>query len=256
LQDLLTKERNVYLDTYGQGWAVTHFLTFDNQRSAQLRQYLAALGQGKSLEQASKAFGDLAALNRDARRYVTAGSFEYRPVKVDIARPVIERTRALTQGEIALLPETIAFRDEELSGYQDESDRKEELAFRQRNLSRIREKAGRFPSDPQVQLLLAEAEDSQGNYREAEAAVDRLLAVRPDHRAGVSLKSTLPAIRMTPGLSWLITRASSCSARRHPRRRSTGSCRPSACCPGIRKRGSCWSISWPATAVMAKRSTG
>jgi hypothetical protein len=31
LQELLTKEKVIYLDTYGEGWAVTHFLTFDDE---------------------------------------------------------------------------------------------------------------------------------------------------------------------------------------------------------------------------------
>jgi hypothetical protein len=64
LQDLLTKEKVHMLDTYAQGWAVTHFLTFDSKRSAQLRQYLTALGKGKSLAEAVTAFGDLDELNR------------------------------------------------------------------------------------------------------------------------------------------------------------------------------------------------
>ena len=191
LQDLLTREKVVYLDTYGQGWAVTHFLTFNSKRSAQLRQYLAALGQGKTLAEASKAFGDLAELNREARRYVTAGSFDYRPVKVDVAKPVIQRSRPLTPAEAALIPETIAFRDDDLTGFKDASDRRQEEAFRARTLAKIREKAERYPSDPGAQQLLAEAEHAQGHHREAEAAVDRLLAMNPDHRAGLSLKSML-----------------------------------------------------------------
>lgn len=191
LQELLTKEKVVYLDTYGQGWAVTHFLTFDSTRSTQLRQYLAALGQGKSLEEAAKAFGDLAELNKQARRYVTAGSFEYRPVKVDIALPAIQKSRPLSPGEAALIPETIAFRDDDLSEYQDNADRKEELANRKRNLARIRDKAAGLSKDPFAQLLLAEAEYSLGDYSQAEAAVDRLLAIQPDHRSGLALKSIL-----------------------------------------------------------------
>ena len=33
LQDLLTKDKVVYLDTYGQGWALTNFLTFNSKHS-------------------------------------------------------------------------------------------------------------------------------------------------------------------------------------------------------------------------------
>lgn len=191
LQDLLTKEKNVYLDTYGQGWAVTHFLTFNSKHSAQLRQYLAALGNGKSLAEAATAFGDLAVLNREARSYVTKGSFEYRPVKVEIAQPVVQRTRVLSQGEALLIPETIAFRSDDLTEYGKSSDRNKEAGFRQHNLDRIRDKAARVPNDPFAQQLLAEAENAQGNFALAEAAVDRALALRTDDRGGLALKSIL-----------------------------------------------------------------
>ena len=191
LQELLTSDKVVYLDTYGQGWALTHFLTFDSKRSAQLRQYLAALGRGKSLAEAATAFGDLAALNRDARRYVTAGSFEYRPVKIEIAQPVIQRSRVLSAGEAALVPETIAFRDSDMSEIRDSADRQREKSFREHNLGRIRDVAARFPADPFAQHLLGEVEYVQGNFSEAEGAVDRMLAVRPDDRGGMTLKSML-----------------------------------------------------------------
>lgn len=191
LQELLTKEKIVYLDTYGQGWAVTHFLTFDNQRAAQFRQYLAELGRGKSMEQAAKSFGDLDALNWEARRYIMAGSFSYRPVKVDIKRPVIRASRTLSAGEAALIPETIAFRDSDLSEYRKESDRKNELRDRERNLSKLRTKAARFPNDPFVQEFLAEAEYALGNYDQSQAAADRLLAINPNHSGGLVRKSIL-----------------------------------------------------------------
>jgi tetratricopeptide (TPR) repeat protein len=191
LQELLTKDKVVYLDTYGQGWALTHFLTFNSKHSAQLRQYLAAIGRGKSQAEAATAFGDLAELNREARRYVTAGSFEYRPVKVEISQPVIQHTRLLSQGEAELIPETVAFDDDDLSEYGKSSDRKEEQDFRQHNLSRIRAKADHLLTDAFAQQLLAQAEYAQGNFAESEAAVDRMLTVSPADRGGLVLKSML-----------------------------------------------------------------
>jgi tetratricopeptide (TPR) repeat protein len=191
LQELMTSDKVVYMDTYGQGWALTHFLTFDSKRSSQLRRYLAALSQGKSMQEAAKVFGDLAELNREARRYVTAGSFEYRPVKVEIAQPVIQRTRVLSPGEAALVPETTAFRDSDISEYRDSADRKKEEGFRQHNLGRIRDEAARYPTDPFAQQLLGEVEYVQGNYAQSEAAMDRMLAIRPDDRGAMTLKSML-----------------------------------------------------------------
>lgn len=191
LDRLLTSDEVKELDTYGQGWAVTHFMTFDKARSAQFRQYLLALKQGKSRKDAAVAFGDLGALNREARRYMTAGSFIYRPVKVDIARPVIRATRMLPDGEAQVIPQAIAFRDDDLASYRKEGARAKELSFRQRNLAALREKAARFPADPFVQLLLGETEYSLGNHAEAEKAVDRLLAVNPAHERAMVRKSIL-----------------------------------------------------------------
>ena len=197
LQDLLTSDKIVYMDTYGQGWALTHFLTFNSKHSAQLRHYLAALGKGKTLAEAAAAFGDLAELNKEARRYVTAGSFEYRPVKVEIAQPVIEKSRTLSAGEAALIPETIAFRDSDISEIRDSADRSKEVSFREHNLRRIRDDAARYPTDPFALQLLGEVEYVQEHFAEAEAAADRVLAIRPDDRASMTLKSMLLARRST-----------------------------------------------------------
>lgn len=193
LQELLTQEKVYNLNTYGQGWAVTHFLTFDKARSAQLRRYLTALGTGKSFAEAAKAFGDLEVLNREARRYVTAGTFPYKPVKLEIANPVIKSSRALTPGEVALIDETIAFRDDELSLYRKAGARKREEGLRQANLDRIRAEAIRHPSDPFALYLLAEGEFAAGNRPASVAATDRLLSVSPAHVRGMARKSILLA---------------------------------------------------------------
>jgi hypothetical protein len=178
-----------YLDLYAQGWALTHFLTFSKERSPQMRAYLVALRAGKSPEEAAKAFGDLKALDREARRYVGSGAFEYRPVAVDIPRPAIKAVRALSPGEAAMIPTVIALRDDELSLYRKAGEREKEAKFRASNLENIRERARRFANDPFALNLLAAAEYTAGNYSASEAAADRLLALQPQHARGMALKS-------------------------------------------------------------------
>jgi hypothetical protein len=178
-----------YLDLYAQGWALTHFLTFSKERSPQMRAYLTALRAGKPAEEAAKAFGDLKALDREARRHVLAGRFDYRPVTVDIARPAIRSVRMLSPGEAATIPAVIALRDEELSLYRKAGERERESKLRAANLKNIREQARRFAKDPFVLHLLAAAEYTAGNYAASEAAADRLLAVQPSHARGMALKS-------------------------------------------------------------------
>ncbi|MFN3389766.1 MAG: hypothetical protein ACK40O_12640 [Allosphingosinicella sp.] len=186
LQEVLMKPAHKVhnFDLYGQGWAITHYLTFSDERAPQMRQYLTALTQGKSPEEAAKAFGNISKLNQDAAKYLRAGSFAYKPVDVKIEEPVIRRVRPLSAGEAALIPEIIAFRDESLGWYRKEGDKKRALEFRERNLADIRSKAAIHANDPFALHLLGEAEYAAGNYAAAEAAADRLLALKPDHVRG------------------------------------------------------------------------
>lgn len=190
LQELLTREKgNPDLDTYGQGWALTHYFTFDPQRSKQLRAYLAALTAGRSMMEAAAVFGDLNDLNRDARLYVVRGRFDYKAVPVEIRIPVIQRSRALSAAEAALIPEVIAFRDDDLASYKSNSKRERERTLRESNLRRVREKASQYPNDAFALTMLGKAEYISGNFAAAEAAVDRLLAIDPNNIEGLVQKS-------------------------------------------------------------------
>lgn len=183
------------LDLYGQGWAFTHFLTFSKTRSPQLRQYLNALSRGKNDREAASAFGDLAELNREARRYVSSGSFPYTPVNVPLSGPVIRSSTTLSAGQAALIPETMALDEGSLDAVKKPSVRARMVKQRDANLAQIRIKATRFPADPFALRLLGEAELLKGNLPEALAATDRLLALRPDDVDGLARKSIIQSTR-------------------------------------------------------------
>lgn len=195
LQELLTKEKPWAVDTYAQGWALTHFFTFDKTRAQEFRAYLRALNSGQSLADAAKVFGDLNQLDREARAYVTSGSFEYRPVKVDIAEPVVEKVRTLSPGEAALIPEVIAYDDTDLNQIDKKAVRDHEQARRERNLERTRQVAQQYPTDPFALYFLAEAEYSSGNYAQAQAAADRLLAIDPNNVHALARKAMTMAVQ-------------------------------------------------------------
>ena len=195
LQELLTKEKPWAVDTYVQGWALTHFFTFDKTRAQEFRAYLRALNSGESLADAAKVFGDLNQLDREARAYVTSGSFEYRPVKVEIAEPVIEKVRTLSPGEAALIPEAIAYDDTDLNQIDKKAVRDHEQARRERNLERTRQVAQQYPTDPFALYFLAEAEYSSGNYAQAQAAADRLLAIDPNNVHALARKAMTMAVQ-------------------------------------------------------------
>lgn len=199
LQEVLMKPADKVhnFDLYGQGWAITHFLTFSDERAPQMREYLQALTQGKSPEEAAEVFGSVSKLNQEAARYLRAGSFAYKPVDVKIEEPVIRKVRPLTPGEAALIPETIAFRDYSLDWFKKEANKKRELEFRQSILAQIREKAALYAADPYALYLLGEAEYAAGHYDRAEAAADRLLALQPKHVRG-RVRKALAMIQNAP----------------------------------------------------------
>jgi tetratricopeptide (TPR) repeat protein len=188
---LLDPPEKVRVDNYGQGWAMTHYLTFSKDRSAQLRHYLAALTAGKSPADAASAFGNLADLNRDARNYVASSVFDYKAVDVPIKQPVVQKVSAVAAAEAALIPETIAFSDFPLSEVRKTDERDKEAKHRQEVLKHIRSKAAQFPNDPYALYLLAQVESAAGNSTEAEAAADRLLAIQPANVGGLVVKSML-----------------------------------------------------------------
>jgi tetratricopeptide (TPR) repeat protein len=191
MEDILLKSPDKIhnFDLYGQGWAMTHFLTFSPTRAPQLRKYLALLTAGASPQEAAKAFGDLAELNREAHKYLAAGSFPYRPVAVPIRKPVIQKSEIVSPGEAALIPEIIAFRDDDPSAIRKDADRTREMKARAENIAHIRQKAARFANDPFALYMLAQAEYSVGDFRAAEAAADRLLAIQPNHARALVVKS-------------------------------------------------------------------
>lgn len=188
---LLTEPGKVGYDVYGQGWAMTHYLTFAKDRPAQLRHYLEALNSGKSLADAAKAFGNLGVLNREAHSYLLAGQFSYRPVNVPIRQPVIEKVSPVDPAEAALIPETIAFRDFDLDAFKKPADRETERKRRETILDHVRSKAAQYPNDPYALYLLAEVEGANGSKQAARNAVDRLLALNPSHVGGMIIKSML-----------------------------------------------------------------
>lgn len=177
-------------DFYGQSWLLTHYLTLDKTRAAQLARYLDALAAGKSFEQAAAAFGDLAMLNRELRKYLDARSFAYRPVPITPVDRSMIKLRTLTAGEAALVPETIGMRD----GIED-AEAKPWLAA-------IRAKVARYPNDRYALQLLADAEYVAEEYAASAATADKVLSLAPDHpdalaRKGMALLRTTDDLKGT-----------------------------------------------------------
>jgi hypothetical protein len=177
------------VDVYGEGWALTHFLTFSAAHAPQLRQYLRALNSGSSQADAARVFGDLDQLNREALTYLRQGSLAYRPVSIGLQQPLISGSRTLSAAEADLIPETVAFSGEDTSNIRKDDDRAREQARRRAILAQIRTKAARYPDDSFALRLLAEAEAASGNGAAAQTAADRMLASNPQNVPALIIKS-------------------------------------------------------------------
>jgi tetratricopeptide (TPR) repeat protein len=174
---------------YGNGWLLTHYLTFDSSREGQLKRYIDDIQSGKTaLDAAKSAFGDLKKLDRDVDRYRAKRLMGFRiPAKVLEIGPTA--IRPLTPGESAIMDVHIR------------STRGVNEKTAPAVATDARRIAAAFPNDPFVQAVLAEAEHDAGNYAASEAAADRALAVDPKNvhaliykgRAEMALAKEQPA---------------------------------------------------------------
>jgi len=155
------------IQSYGTGWLLSHYLNFDIEREAKLREYLTALGNGEdSLETARRIFGDLGDLERELFRYKN-GDFPGYNVRPDI----------LTAPEVSLRP---------LEGAEAELIRQEMELWRGVTASqaesvarRLRSAVTEYPDSSYAFMLLAEAEHDSKNYEAAAAAAERAVELDP-----------------------------------------------------------------------------
>jgi tetratricopeptide (TPR) repeat protein len=157
------------LDTqtlYGRGWLLTHY-AFLGGHAKELVTYLGALNEGKSIDEANKAFGNLGQLDAKLNAYGARGSLPTIAVpagKVQVSEVTL---RKLTAGEAS----TMKARIWSTNGV-DEERAKMVVEW-------ARTAAAAYPNDSGAQNELAEAEFDSKNYAASEAAADRALAADP-----------------------------------------------------------------------------
>lgn len=108
---LLTGDYSMKMDAseteslYGRGWLLAHYLTFAPERKGQLTDYLSRIAKGeRGPAAATNAFGDLRALEKEVKRYVTKSRLQSLRVKSDAAAIGNIEVRELTAGEAAIIP--------------------------------------------------------------------------------------------------------------------------------------------------------
>lgn len=173
--DTITVEQRE--SVYGQGWLLTHYLTFEPARKGQLKAYVDALSHGvEPLEAARQAFGDLGVLEHDLRAYLTRPKLDF--VKIAGTALKIEpiRVAQLSQGESDAVPVLIQIKSDAAPSARDA------IASKARGVERTN--AG----DPFVETVLAEAELVAKNFTAAETAADRAAKSDPRSTEAMILK--------------------------------------------------------------------
>lgn len=170
---------------YGRAWLLMHMVSSDPARLEQLERYIGlVVGSGKpSVEAAREAFGDLAVLQRDMERYLARNRFGFFRIPAAALELAPIAVRTLGPGEAAMMP--VRMRSDR------GVTREQALAL----IGEARERAARYPNDPRVQGMLAEAEFDAGFVDAAEAACDRALAVDPADRQALLYKGQVRVAR-------------------------------------------------------------
>ncbi|WP_375422114.1 tetratricopeptide repeat protein [uncultured Sphingomonas sp.] len=153
---------------YGRGWLMTHWLMFDPARFAKFNAYLKFINDGMPpLAAATKAFGDLKALDRDLNRYLRASTLPAMAIQYVNLPAITVTVNTLSPGARALMP----FRQRSVRGVNATTS----LPL----YTKAAALAARYPDDALAQSWLAEMAYDAKRDDEAEAAADRALAVDP-----------------------------------------------------------------------------
>lgn len=180
--------------SYGDAWALSHYLTFAPTRRGQFRSYLNAINDGQSPAEAAKVFGDLTDLQREVSAYVAGRSFEFRAVPITEASAGPITTRILRPGEARLLdmqveigrmadlPERASKRENESDA---DFDKRLAKATKDRDewLAKLDALANSLATEPAAWLLLADARCDAEQYAACAAAATRAAAIAPSQRA-------------------------------------------------------------------------
>ena len=162
------RRKGGYDSFYGKSWLLFHYLTFTKERRGQLDRYFQRMREGRSsIEAGTEAFGDLQKLEQELDGYKRRPAILSLKLPADRLETGDVTVRRLRTGEAAAMPVQIRSR----RGV----DGKLAAAI----LPEARALAAKYPEDPAVLAVLAEAEHDAGNDAEAIAAADAAIARDP-----------------------------------------------------------------------------
>jgi hypothetical protein len=182
-----------------RAWALVHLLFFSDEWKQPLHNYLAAIARGASPEEATAAFGDIAKLERDYAAYrgrkVMGERLIFPPDRAlfPTMRKLSRSEAAYVKGKLQLgarleLPPAPPPGADADTAARMTKQRSEAIARRDSWIADLREDAGRYAGDVELQLLLAEAECGSGNPSGCLAAAERALRAAPDNAGALTWK--------------------------------------------------------------------
>lgn len=171
LEEMLDSKHEIdgydYMQFYGTGWLLSHYLNFEPGRFAKLNEYLRALGQGEdSLKAAERIFGDLDKMQDDLLDYRNGPFPGYDVKPADYREPTVA-TRPMTAAEQALLREEMRLN----RGVNDKEA--------QDVVADARRKIKGYENDYGALAILARAEARAENFAEAERLALQLIEKDP-----------------------------------------------------------------------------
>lgn len=183
--------------SYGDAWALSHYLTFADKRRGQFRTYLNGINNGKKMADAAQAFGDLGELQREVSVYLAGRSFPYRAVPIAEGSAGSIKLRELGLAETALIDMTIEFerRTDLPNQIKDEADAvfEKRLAKAKQDRSdwagKVEALANRHANEPAGWLLLADLRCGLEEYDACAVAADHALALSPENGRGMVRKA-------------------------------------------------------------------
>lgn len=172
--DLEGEERR---SLYARSWLLTHFLTFEPGRSAQLGRYLEAINAGTdNLAAAKAAFGDLAQLDKDLNTYRDKRRMAFLTQNAPTPVPDGIRQSPVDPGEAATMVERIRImrwlRQDEAPAV----------------LAALEKARARHPQSAAVPALIANVHFAAKRDAEALAAADAALALNPAEPRALMMK--------------------------------------------------------------------
>ncbi|MEQ1542677.1 MAG: DUF1570 domain-containing protein [Novosphingobium sp.] len=198
--DLVKNTKEETIEKYTRGGVMVHYLLMDPTRAPKFTRFIKLVNQGVDpVEAGTTAFGDLGALDRALDVYIKRRGIQTRVMTADSLKASTDVTiRPLRVDEAEALPIRL------------ESATDEEREHAKGLVPAARRLGGKYPGSAVAQQVVGQVEYEAENYPEAEAAVDRALAIEPKNFAAMLLKGRVlgqKAIGTKVSADWSAARA-------------------------------------------------